>query len=236
MAAELRCPRARRCVVSCYGRSSPRLQLAGYTQHRRPLPPRLRRFRRPLPALTYRVLVLVCVDRYVKAEQNEEGRCYHFPPGRYHDFRGKKVCRRTGDVSSARLSHLLPGCMTEGILGTLSYAYGVKRREKIQRTRLLLARLRHVVPSLKSQWKAMRRALRKETRSAYPSATFSHVIRLSSLPRSDGALPRSVISAHDKPVFSRRVPTFSPFIDRNNILDLLGSKYVSTPWFQLPLL
>lgn len=61
---------------------------------------------------------------------------------------GKKVCRKNGDVSLTRLSHLLPGCMTEGILGTLSYAYGVKRFKKIQRTRPLLACPSHVVKSL----------------------------------------------------------------------------------------
>lgn len=117
---------------------------------------------------------------------------------------GKKVSRRTGDVSLARLSHLLPGCMTEGILGTLSYAHCVKRFKNFQRTRTRLVCLAHVVKSLQLEHKAMHRLVTKETHSEHPSATFSHVIRLLDHLRStsDGAYSRNVISVHNKPVFS----------------------------------
>lgn len=88
----------------------------------------------------------------------------------------EKVCRKIGDVSFVRLSHLLPGCMTEGILGSLSYAYGVKRFKKANRTHTGLAKSGHVVSNLQSLWKTMHQAMYKDTQSAHrpqPSATSS---------------------------------------------------------------
>lgn len=67
----------------------------------------------------------------------------------------KKVYRKTGDVSFARLSHLLPGCMTEAIFRDALVRIWRKSLMSVRRMHVRLAEKRHVADDVQSGQKTM---------------------------------------------------------------------------------